>query len=75
MYSGRTLFSQVMDFVPWTSFDRIVVKHGGDIGVRTLRCTEHFRINNPQQSWGFKRGTAKGGYEGFWDKGLDVMKE
>src|ERR1700687_899097 len=43
MYSGRTLFSQVMDFVPWTSFDRIVVKYGGDIGVRTLRCTEHFR--------------------------------
>jgi hypothetical protein len=32
-----------MDFVPWTSFDRIVVKYGGDIGVRTLRCTEHFR--------------------------------
>jgi hypothetical protein len=44
MYSGRTLFSQVMDFVPWTSLDRIVVKYGGDIGVRTLRCTEHFRI-------------------------------
>jgi Transposase DDE domain/Domain of unknown function (DUF4372) len=44
MYSGRTLFSQVIDFVPWTSFDRIVVKYGGDIGIRTLRCTEHFRI-------------------------------
>ena len=44
MYAGRTLFSQVMDFVPWTSFDRIVVKYGGDIGVRTLRCTEHFRV-------------------------------
>src|SRR3984885_7632397 len=43
MYSGRTLFSQVMEFIPWTSFDRIVVKYGGDIGVRTLRCTEHFR--------------------------------
>src|SRR6266567_3901113 len=44
MYSGRTLFSQVMDLVPWTSLDRIVVKYGGDIGVRTLRCTEHFRV-------------------------------
>src|SRR5580693_738964 len=43
MYAGRTLFSQVMEFIPWTSFDRIVVKYGGDIGVRTLRCTEHFR--------------------------------
>src|SRR6266699_5062170 len=44
MYSGRTLFSQVMDFVPWTSLDRIVVKYGGGIGVPTLRCTEHFRV-------------------------------
>src|ERR1700686_2147507 len=44
MYTGRTLFSQVMDFVPWTSFHRIVAKYRGDIGVRTLRCTEHFRI-------------------------------
>src|SRR6202047_4792301 len=44
MYAGRTLFSQVMEFIPWTSFGRIVVKYGGDIGVRTLRCTEHFRV-------------------------------
>src|SRR5271163_2523966 len=44
MYTGRTLFAQVMDFVPWTSFHRIVAKYRGDIGVRTLRCTEHFRI-------------------------------
>jgi hypothetical protein len=44
MYTGRTLFSQIMDFVPWTSFDRIVVKYGGDVRVRTLRCTEHFRV-------------------------------
>src|SRR5674476_1069928 len=44
MYAGRTLFSQVMDFVPWTSFDRIVRKYGGDVRVRTLRCTEHFRV-------------------------------
>src|SRR5229473_4503603 len=27
MYTGRTLFSQVMDFIPWTSFGRIVVKY------------------------------------------------
>jgi transposase len=44
MYTGRTLFSQVMDCIPWTSFDRLVVKYGGDVGVRTLRCTEHFRV-------------------------------
>ena len=44
MNTGQTLFSQVMDFIPWTSFNRIVVKYGGDLGVRTLRCTEHFRV-------------------------------
>jgi len=41
---GRTLFSQVMDFVPWTSFDRIVARYGGDVRVRSLRCGEQFRI-------------------------------
>jgi Transposase DDE domain/Domain of unknown function (DUF4372) len=40
---GRTLFSQVMDFVPWTSFDRLVAKYGGDLRVRKFRCTEQFR--------------------------------
>src|ERR1700751_2239796 len=44
MYTVRTLFSQVMDFVPWTSFNRIVAKYGGDRDTRTLRCTEHFRV-------------------------------
>jgi hypothetical protein len=32
-----------MDFIPWTSFDRLVAKYGGDIRVRKLRCTEQFR--------------------------------
>jgi hypothetical protein len=44
MNTGQTLFSQVMDFVPWTSFDRIVLKYGGNVRVRKLRCTEHFRV-------------------------------
>jgi hypothetical protein len=26
--AGRTLFSQVMDFIPWTSFERIVARYG-----------------------------------------------
>lgn len=43
MNFGRTLFSQVMDFVPWTSFDRLVTKYGGDVRVRKFRCTEQFR--------------------------------
>lgn len=44
MNFGRTLFSQVMDFVPWTSFDRVVTRYGGDVRVRRLRCSEQFRV-------------------------------
>src|SRR6266550_7051543 len=33
-----------MDFVPRTSFDRIVARYGGDVRVRSLRCAEQFRI-------------------------------
>lgn len=43
MNTGQTLFAQVMDFIPWTSFDRIVTKYGGNARVRTLRCSEQFR--------------------------------
>ncbi len=44
MYVGKTLFAQIMDFVPWTSFRRIVARYGGDHRVRTLNCAEQFRI-------------------------------
>lgn len=43
MNMGKTLFAQIMEFVPWTSFARIVARHGGDIRVRSLSCTEQFR--------------------------------
>jgi len=43
MYVGKTLFAQVMEFVPWTSFARIVQRHSGNAGVRTLSCAEQFR--------------------------------
>jgi hypothetical protein len=44
MNSGKTLFAQVMEFVPWTSFGRIVARYSGDARVSTLPSTEHFRI-------------------------------
>jgi hypothetical protein len=44
MNLGVTLFSQVMEFVPWKTFGRIVERHKGDAGVRTLTCAELFRI-------------------------------
>ena len=43
MYVGKTLFAQLMEFVPWTSFSRIVTRYGGNAGVRTLSCAEQFR--------------------------------
>jgi hypothetical protein len=43
MHVGKTLFAQVMEFVPWTSFARIVQRHGGNSGVRALSCAEQFR--------------------------------
>lgn len=43
MYVGKTLFAQVMEFVPWTSFTRIVHRYRGHAGVRTLSCAEQFR--------------------------------
>ena len=43
MNTGKTLFAQVMEFIPWTSFSRIVDRYGGDSRVRSLPCTEQFR--------------------------------
>ena len=43
MNSGKTLFAQIMTFVPWTSFARIVARYGGDFRVRGLNCAEQFR--------------------------------
>ena len=43
MNFGRTLFSQIMDFIPSTSFDRLVAKYGGDDRVRTFHCSEQLR--------------------------------
>lgn len=44
MNVGKTLFAQIMEFVPWTSFSRIVARYGGDLGVRRLTCSEQFRV-------------------------------
>ena len=44
MYVGKTLFAQVMEFVPWTSFGRIVDRYRGNAGVRRMTCAEQFRV-------------------------------
>ena len=33
-----------MEYVPWKTFGRIVDRHGGDRGVRTLNCADLFRV-------------------------------
>lgn len=43
MYIGKTTFTQLMEFVPWKTFGRIVDRHGGDAKVTRLSCAELFR--------------------------------
>ena len=44
MNTGKTLFAQVMDFLPWKTFHRIVDRHRGNLRIRTLSCADQFRI-------------------------------
>ena len=43
MNIGKAVFAQIMDFVPWRSFGRIVERYNGDSGVRHMNCAEQFR--------------------------------
>ncbi len=44
MNIGKTLFAQVLEYVPWKTFGRIIERHHGDAGVRTLGCADLFRV-------------------------------
>ena len=44
MNIGKTLFAQIMDFLPWTTFSRIVNRYGGDHYVKSLTCADQFRV-------------------------------
>jgi hypothetical protein len=44
MNTGKTLFAQLMDFLPWTTFARLVNRHGGDRYVKLLACADQFRV-------------------------------
>lgn len=44
MNTGKTLFAQLMDFLPWTTFTRIVDRYDGNRRVRTFSCAEHYRV-------------------------------
>ena len=44
MNVGKTVFAQMMEFVPWKTFGRIIERYKGDAGVRTLSCADLFRV-------------------------------
>lgn len=43
MNTGKIMFAQMMDHLPWSSFARIVEKYDGDRYVKQFKCTEQFR--------------------------------
>jgi hypothetical protein len=43
MNAGKTLFSQLMDCLPWSTFARLVARYRGDHSVQTFPCTEQYR--------------------------------
>jgi hypothetical protein len=49
MQVGRPLFSQVMDFVPWTSFDRLVEKYGG------IKTQHGFDVRRNSARWRLRK--------------------
>ena len=44
MFLGRSVFSQLMDFVPRNEFRQIVKRHKGDHRVRRFSCWEQFLV-------------------------------
>ena len=44
MNSRKTIFAQLMEFLPWSTFDRIVARYHGNRAVRVLLCAAQFRV-------------------------------
>ena len=44
MNTGKTLFAQLMDFLPWSTFSRIVSRYDGDRRVRSMSCATQYRV-------------------------------
>ena len=44
MNIGKTLFAQLMDFLPWKTFHRIVARYDGDRYVKSMTCANQFRV-------------------------------
>ena len=44
MNTGKTVYAQLMDFLPWKRFHRINARRNGDPFVRYFSAAEQFRI-------------------------------
>lgn len=44
MNAGKTLFAQLMDFLPWTTFSHITERYEGNRYVKSLTYAQQFRI-------------------------------
>jgi Domain of unknown function (DUF4372)/Transposase DDE domain len=44
MFIGKTLFAQLMDFLPWKTFHRIIDRHDGNRYVKSMTCADQFRV-------------------------------
>jgi hypothetical protein len=42
MHSGKLVFAQVMEFLPWHTFRRLVTKYRGNFNVRTFSCLDQY---------------------------------
>lgn len=44
MYTGKIVFSQVMDFLPLRRFRTCVDRYRGDFKIKSFTCQDHFRV-------------------------------
>jgi hypothetical protein len=42
MHAGKLVFAQVLEFVPWHTFRRLVAKYQGNFNVRSFSCLDQF---------------------------------
>jgi hypothetical protein len=44
MYTGTTIFSQLMQHLPWHHFHRCVDRYHGNHKVKEFKCADHYRV-------------------------------
>ena len=44
MYTGATIFSQLMQQLPWYHFHRCVKRYRGNYKVKAFKCADYFRV-------------------------------